>query len=188
MRQPQALQASRTSACTTAVLNKWFYEFDHFLHQHDLLDKPSRIWNCGESGFPLRHKSGKVLAPQGAHNVYHITGNNKQQITTLCCISATGGVIPPRHIYPGERFGYNFRGWSGRCLLWEFFKRVDDTGALLWMDQQALFHSSPSWTKTVCLLIDGHSSHIDLDTSKFCAANEFCCTACPLIRHMSSSH
>ena len=85
-----------------AVLDKWFYEFEQFLLQHDLLDKPSRICNCDESGFPLCPKSGKVLAPQGARNVYHITGNNKQQITTLCCISAAGGIIPPMHIYPGE--------------------------------------------------------------------------------------
>ena len=102
MRQPQALQASRARACTAAVLDKWFYEFEQFLLQHDLLDKPSRICNCDESGFPLCPKSGKVLAPQGARNVYHITGNNKQQITTLCCISAAGGIIPPMHIYPGE--------------------------------------------------------------------------------------
>ena len=62
----------------------------------DLLDKPSRIWNCGESGFLLVLLSQEWwgFALQWARNVYHITGNSKQQITTLCCISAAGGVIP----------------------------------------------------------------------------------------------
>ena len=78
MRQPQALQASHASACTAQVLDKWFFEFEQFLFQHDLLEKPNRIWNCDESGYPLCPKSGKVLAPQGARSIYNITGNNKQ--------------------------------------------------------------------------------------------------------------
>ena len=172
MRQPQALQASRASACTAEVLDKWFHEFEQFLLQHDLLDKPNCIWNCDESGFPLCPKSGKVLAPQGARNVYHITGNNKQQITTLCCISAAGGVIPPMHVYPGERFGYNplEGGVEGA-----YFGKSQNG----WMTQE-LFHGWISKHypnhlppgRPVCLLVDGHSSHIDLDTSKFCAANQ----------------
>ena len=43
MRQPQALQASCASACTLEILDKWFYAFEQFLLQHDLLDKPNRI-------------------------------------------------------------------------------------------------------------------------------------------------
>ena len=32
----QAIQASNASACTIAMLNKWFYGFEQFLLQHDL--------------------------------------------------------------------------------------------------------------------------------------------------------
>ncbi len=150
----------------------FIYKFEQFLLQHDLLDKPSRIWICDESGFPLCPKSGKVLAPQGAHNVYHITGNNKQQITTLCCISVAGGIIPPMHICPGERFGYNplkggvegayFGKSSNGWMTQELFYG--------WISKHYPIHLPPG--RPVCLLVDGHSSHIDLDTSKFCAANQ----------------
>ena len=66
-----------------------------------LTDEPSRIWNCDESGFPLCPKSGKVLARSGAKTVYASGSAQKQQITTLVAISASGNVIPPMHIFPG---------------------------------------------------------------------------------------
>ena len=31
----------------------------------------------------------------------------KQQITTLVAISASGNIIPPMHVFPGVRFSYN---------------------------------------------------------------------------------
>ena len=172
MRQPQALQAAHALSCTPQILDRWFAEFEQFLLQHDLLDKPFRIWNCDESGFPLCPKSGKVLALQGARNVYHLTGNSKEQITTLCCISAAGGIIPPMHVFPGERFSYNpleggvegsyfgksTNGWMTQEL---FFG---------WITRHYAIHLPPG--RPVCLLVDGHSSHIDLDVSNSCQANQ----------------
>jgi len=40
----------------------------------------------------------------GAKDVYHITGNSKEQITTFCAISAKGDIIPPMHIFAGKHF------------------------------------------------------------------------------------
>ena len=107
VRVPQALQSCRASACTTDALDRWFVGYEQFLLTHDLVDSPERIWNCDESGFPLCPKSGKVIAPQGVRQVYQVTGSNKQQITTLCCINAAGDIIPPMHVFPGLRCSYN---------------------------------------------------------------------------------
>ena len=168
MRQPQGLQEARAACCTPAVLDKWFVDFEQFLLKYDLHDKPYRIWNCDESGFSLCPKSGKVVAPKGAKDVYSVTGNNKQQVTTLCAIGAAGGIIPPMHVYPGERFAYNplEGGVEGAYL------GKSQNG---WMTQELFFgwisrHFAtkiPS-DRPVCLLVDGHSSHIDLDVSNFC--------------------
>ena len=171
MRQPQPLEAARAVSCTPAVLDRWFAEFEQFLLQYDLYDKPHRIWNCDESGFPLCPKTGKVLTTQGIRNVYHVTGNGKEQVTTLCAVSAAGGVIPPMHVFPGERFTYNpleggidgaycgksSNGWMTQEL---FFG---------WISGHFAIKISPE--RPVCLLVDGHSSHIDLDVSNFCRAN-----------------
>ena len=39
--------------------------------------------------------------------LYAITTDTKEQITTLCAISASGECLPPMHIFPGTRFKYN---------------------------------------------------------------------------------
>ena len=57
--------------------------------------------------FPSSIGTGRVMAPRGAKCVYSICSPSKKQITTLVCVSAAGQVIPPMHIFPGERFRFN---------------------------------------------------------------------------------
>ena len=80
MRMPhaQALQMCRASACTPEALDRWFTGYEQFLMKYDLLDEPSRIWNCDESGFSMCPKTGKVLAACGARQVCHVASSNKQ--------------------------------------------------------------------------------------------------------------
>ncbi len=78
-----------------------------FLDKYNLLDKPSCIYNCDESGFPLSSRSGKVMAPNGLKSVHRTTSGSKQQTTTLACYNAAGNVVPPFHVFPGERFKDN---------------------------------------------------------------------------------
>jgi len=75
------------------------------------------------------------------------------------------------HVYPGERFGYNPleggvdgsyfgkspNGWMTQDLFYGWL-----TGHLV---QQLPPHHP------VCLILDGHSSHIDLEVSKSCDEN-----------------
>ncbi|XP_070546667.1 uncharacterized protein [Ptychodera flava] len=50
-----------------AEVDKWFQHFEVFLSDHQLLDKPTNIWNCDESGFSTQVKTGKVLGPWQFH-------------------------------------------------------------------------------------------------------------------------
>ena len=172
LRTPQALETCRASACTPAVINKWYHDYEQFVLVNDLLHCPSKIWNCDESGFSLCPKSNKVLAPTGVKHVYHSTSSSKVQITTLVCINAAGNAIPPMHIFPGQRFSYNpMHG----CVEGAYFGKSPNG----WITQE-LFHGwlTKHFTtnippgRPVCLLVDGHSSHIDLETSKFCRDNK----------------
>ena len=104
-RQAGLLPLNRAKGCTKEVLDEWFSGYREFLTEHGLLDKPERVYNGDEAGFPLQQTSGKVQAPRGARTVYSLSPNSKQQITTLACISAAGCSIPPMHVFPGESFG-----------------------------------------------------------------------------------
>lgn len=181
---PQVLQSCRASACTPDALDRWFVGYEQFLLTHGPVDC---IWNCDESGFLLSPKSGKVIAAQGVRQVYQVTGSSKQQITTLRCISAAGDVIPPMHVFPGERFRYN--PLEGSIEGAYFGKSTNG-----WMMQELFygwltghFVNRISSQRPVCLLVDSHSSHIDLDTSKLYEENGFSCIAYLLTLPISPS-
>ena len=170
LRTPEHLPLSRVQACTSEGLDEWYHEFDQFLQMHDLKDLPHLIWNADESGFQLCPKTGKVLAIRNAWAVYGITQDSKELITTLCAANVAGDVIPPMHIFSGVRFksnplegsvdnaymGRSPNGWISTELFYGW-----------------LANHFAKWVKhrPVVLLVDGHSSHIDLEVSKFCRDN-----------------
>ena len=167
---PEPLQLCRIKCCTAEAICEWFTDFDQFLQVHDLKDKPSRIWNADEAGFPLCPKTGKVLAVRNARNVYCATGDSKEQITTLCAANAAGNVLPPMHIFSGERFKSNP---MNDCVENAYFGRSPKG----WMSTELFY----GWVanhfarhvveRPVVLLVDGHSTHIDVEISKFCRNN-----------------
>jgi len=85
LRTPEHLQLARASGCNE-ILSRWYTTFKQFLEVNDLND-PARIWNADETGCPLFPKSGKVLALSGARDVFQVTSDSKEQITTLCTAS-----------------------------------------------------------------------------------------------------
>ena len=144
---------------------RWYIELEQFLLIHDLDGKPDCIWNCDESAFPLCPKSGKVLAPRGTKNVYRTCSGKKEQITTLV---ASGGIIPPFHIFPGERFSYNPLEGAVEGAYFGQSPNGWITTALFygWIANHFATQIGPK--RPVVLLFDGHSTHIDLETSRFC--------------------
>lgn len=83
-------------------------------------------------------------------------------------ISASGNTIPPMHIFPGVRFSYN--PMDGSVPKAYFGRSVSG-----WINTELFY----GWVKNhfakwigkerpVVLLLDGHTSHIDVETSKFC--------------------
>lgn len=170
MRMPENLDSYRATACTKERLSKWYDDFRQFLDLHDIRDDPRKFWNADESGFSLCPKSGKVLAEKNVRDLYAVAGNGKEQITTLCAGSAAGEVIPPMHIFAGQRFAYN--PLDGGVPGAYFGKSA--TG---WIDTELFYgwlanHFARNVTiRPVVLLVDGHKSHINVEISKFCQEN-----------------
>lgn len=153
------------------MIEAWFIEFEEFLMINGVKDRPSQIWNADEAGFPLCPKTGKVIAMKNAKNVYVTTGDSKDQITCLCAASAAGEVLPPMHIFAGERFRFN--PMAG-CVTDAYFGRSPNG----WISTELFYgwlanHFAKKVTvRPVVLLVDGHRSHIDLQVSKFCRENQ----------------
>ena len=171
MHSPEPLQLARATACTEEAIRRWYVGFEQFLQVHGVVD-PSCIWNADETGCPLcPSTAGKVLCLSGTKDVYQITGSSKEQLTTLCAISASGNIIPPMHVFPGQRFKYHpLEG----CVPGTYFGKSLSgwmTTELFygWMVNHFALQIPPQ--RPVVLLVDGHSTHIDIETSSFCQEN-----------------
>jgi hypothetical protein len=112
------------------------------------------------------------LAPVGSKTVYSSCAAQKSQITTLVAISASGQITPPMHISPGQRFAYNpleggvegayfarsSNGWIKTELFYGWIKNH--------------FSICAGHERPVLLIVNGHTTHIDLDVSQFCKEDQ----------------
>ena len=172
-RTPEVLQKLRAYCCTPAAIEKWFSDFESFVVLNDIKNQSRRIWNADESGFPLCPKTSRVIAMRSQKHVYSVSSDSKCQITTLVAANASGNVIPPMHIYPGKRAPRSnlLKG----CVDGAYYGRSDKLG---WMTTKLFY----GWLANhfakqippecpVLLLVDGHSTYIDVEVSKLCSQN-----------------
>ena len=106
LRTADPLSKARADAVTQDKIDKYFKLLESTLEEHDLADKPHRIYNVDESGMPLEHKQPKRIAERGMKKFYGRSSGNKAQITIVACASATGVALPPMVIFQGTRLNY----------------------------------------------------------------------------------
>ena len=166
------LSYGRAIATNPDILNRYFDMLEETLESNGILDDPSRIFNCDETGLPLSPKCLKIVDKIGSRNPSHITGNTKAQITVLACSCAAGYVIPPFIIFnrkslsqeltrgeiPGMLYGLSDSGWMSRDLFFHWFTKH----FLLYAPQ----------VRPLLLLLDGHSTHYCPDTINMAAQNQ----------------
>ena len=159
LRSAVPLSFSRAKATDPEVISTYFDILESTLIENDLLDKPSRIFNCDETGMPLSLKSLKVVDKVGSKNPSHVTGNTKEQVTVLGCVNASGSCMSPfiifarkklnpdltKHEVPGTMYGLSNSGWMDLDLFSD------------WFHHHFLPHA-PS-VRPLLLVMDGHSTH-----------------------------
>ena len=88
---------------------KYFKLLEETLTEHDLINKPSRIYNMDETGMPLDHKQPKRIAPKGMRKVHGLVSGDKSQITVVACANAAGHALPPMVIFfKGEKLKHEW--------------------------------------------------------------------------------
>ena len=164
------------SQCTNGVFRqrsngRIFSIAQSTLTEHNLLNKPNRIYNVDETGMPLDHKPPKVVTTKGQKKVRCRTTGNKAQVTVIACVSASGHTIPPFVIFdaktlniewtkgeiPGTRYGLSNTGWVDTYL----FKK--------WLKDHFLEHAVGG--RPLLLILDGHGSHYQPELIQYAREN-----------------
>ena len=178
LRAAVPFSVARAMASDRDVMDRYFDMLEDCLTSNGLLNKPSCIFNCDESGVPLNPKSLKVVAEVGSKHPSYISGGCKTQITVMACTCAAGYAIPPLVIFdrlllneamtkgevPGTVYGLSSNGWITREIFNGWFKHF--------------LNSIPS-TRPVILILDGHSSHYCPESIRMAAENQIIMCALP---------
>lgn len=92
-------------AINRETLDQYFSLLEDTLTEHDLLDKPSQLYNVDESGVPFNPRPPKIVTAKGrkTKKVRYRTSGRKGQITIVACANAAGQTIPPMVIYDATR-------------------------------------------------------------------------------------
>lgn len=170
-KKPENLQISRAMACTEEKVMEWFAKFESFLEENNI-HSSAQVANLDETGCPFQPgSSSKVIVEKGISNCYQVSSPSKEQITTMVCAFANGNVLPPFHVYPGQRINSQ---WTQDSVPEAYFS-VTDKG---WMETDVFY----GWIanrflkqipplRPIVLLLDGHESHIDIQVSEICPDN-----------------
>ena len=159
LRSAVPLSYIRAMAQDQESINHYYNLLEDTLTQNDLLDNPTQLFNCDETGMPLSPKPLKTVFKLGAKNPSYITGDLRSQVTVLACSSAAGYALPPFVVFdrktlnhdltkgevPGTVYGLSANGWMDM----ELFKT--------WFIEHFLRYVPTS--RPLLLLMDGHSSH-----------------------------
>ncbi|XP_062553990.1 uncharacterized protein LOC134219279 [Armigeres subalbatus] len=138
---------------------------------------PARIFNMDESSIRLVPTKECVFAETGEKYVHTSNANSEKECyTVLFSASAAGVLAPPMVLFPykqrlpaeiahsapdGWSIGKNVSGWMTQETFSEYLKNVFHPWLLL--SKIAL---------PVIVFVDGHKSHVSLQTTEFCRENQ----------------
>ena len=173
LRNARPLDKKRAKISAEDV-DQWFIEYEKFILENGLHNKPAQIWNCDESGFDLQGKAGKVLGPSAPKaQPYRVVTGTKEHITVLPCFNAAGQFIPPFILFSGKRTPVGYNPLEGAVPGSAF--AVTEKGYMdaptfyLWLANHFIPHLPPA--RPVVLLVDSAEAHIDFHTFELAKKN-----------------
>ena len=102
IRTPEPTSLSRASAFNVVQVKRFYDLLESIIMDNDI--PPNRIYNMDESGVTVVNNVSKVIGRKGKHQIGAITSMERgQNITIICCMSATGHYVPPGIIFPRVR-------------------------------------------------------------------------------------
>ncbi|XP_018566588.1 uncharacterized protein LOC108907404 [Anoplophora glabripennis] len=163
IRKPEATSLNRAAGFNKDQVSTFFSLLKAASEQYNF--SAERIYNFDETGISTVPKPTKILAKRGQKQVGRIvSGERRSNITMACAFSVTGHYIPPLYLFPRKRLApsllrdappgaIGFANGSGWMDSEHFLKYLD----------HFIKHAKPSKEKPVLLILDGHTSHKQLE-------------------------
>ncbi|XP_055714409.1 uncharacterized protein LOC129808661 [Phlebotomus papatasi] len=161
-KQAEYVNKARGSV-TEEKIRKWFRDVLQQLGDDvAILAHPQRVWNMDESGFNLAPTGELVLAAAGRHVYIESRNSDKENITTLFCVNASGCFGPPLTLYKYARLPA-VAALSAPAH-WALGKTEIGNVFLPFQNEQQI-------QRPIIVFLDGHKSHLSLQLSEMCRDN-----------------
>lgn len=118
-------------------------------------------------------KPNKIVAAKGKRNVGAMTsGERGTNVTVVTAVSALGNAVPPMFVFPRKQFKTHFlNGGPPECIgAGNASGWVTDEEFYQFM-QHFITHVKPSMERPVLLVLDNHSSHLNVKTLNLAKEN-----------------
>ena len=165
LRRPDRLDRARITSSTVDNLREYFQLLKGILHRYNIMDKAERIYNADETMVDLNKSTQRVVVPARHRHAHSTTVAGSQHVSMMCCVSASGAVMPPNIIFKDAFPGGDYtRDGPDNCLYSKSDSGFID-GELMrgWFQKVFLKHcpQDRSEDNPVLLIQDGHVSHHD---------------------------
>ena len=154
----------RMECLTEEVISDYFALLKEEMTKGNFMNSPNRIYNVDETGISLDGHAPRVIALKGQKKVRYRTSGNKNQITVIACVSASGQCIPPFVIFDAKRLNNDWRKDEvPGCSYGLSDKGWVDSG--LFKGEHFIEHAVSA--RPLLLLLDGHSSYYQPELINF---------------------
>lgn len=168
IRTPQKTSVARMMGFNHIQIGRSYSNLQYIYEKFQF--PPSRIFNMDETGMStVPNKVPKVISTKGKKIVGKtVAAERGELVTAVCCFSGSGIYVPPALIFPRKRMKVEFLDGAPS----ETLGMISDTGYIntdLFIQWLVHFqkHTRSSVDSPVLLILDNHSSHINLKTVTF---------------------
>jgi hypothetical protein len=166
----RTLDQSRKDATNYETASKWFNLYQTIKALYDIDDDDT--YNMDEKGC-MRGigENVKVLVPRSEAEAFSIQPGNREWVSIIECISATGYILPPLFIFQGQRIQED---WVNTTIDKNAVVRVtprgwtDNTVAIDWIQHFEKHTTRQTRGLYRLLILDGHTSHISIEFVQYC--------------------